>query len=147
MAENVQNGATDRGAKDAAQAVDHADQAQRHAAFFLGEGGAEFSGCHGHDAATAQRLDDARAQQQPEAAHAVGQAAQCRTGAEQEDAQQVNILAAVAVGQLTHDGDGYRVGQRVDGKDPNAQAVIHAQGVLYNGTSRVDNAHVQRAHA
>ena len=65
----------------------------------------------------------------------------------QEDAQQVNVLAAVAVGQLAHDGDGHRVGQRVDGKNPNAQAVIHAQGVLDNGTRWVDNAHVQSAHA
>ena len=53
----------------------------------------------------------------------------------------------MAVGQLAHDGDGYRVGQRVDGKNPNAQAVIDAQGVLDNGTRRVDNAHVQSAHA
>ena len=53
----------------------------------------------------------------------------------------------MAVGKLAHDRNRHGVGERVDGDDPYAEAIVNAERVLDNGTRGVHDAHVECAHA
>ncbi len=101
--------------------VHAADEAERHAAFLLGKRRAELGRGYRHDTAASDRLHGSCEQQHLEAVELAAETAHQGAESEQRYAKQVDVLASVFIGELSHDGDARRIGERVYGEHPDAE--------------------------
>jgi hypothetical protein len=144
--EDAEDSAAYGRAEDVGDPINAADEAQSHAAFFRGEGCPEFGGGDRHDPSSAQGLDHAPRQENPELPGQDGQGADEGSQAEEPDADKVDHFSPKTVGKLSGYRDDGRVGEGVDSDHPYPRPFVDTQGRLYQGARGRHDASVDGSH-